>query len=160
MDGLEKTSCSREAGIWYDIRYLISTHVFLRHHRRRPTSSRETHHPQRLANCHLVLIHPAQTRPPSKPQNKTQKSAGYPLIFHSSSRPLVPCFDLSFELPPNKPVNQDIPGIDKVPAGGYSLPLTVTLGVQVHHWSSGTLLSADGMCWPQPRQVAFAIGCF
>lgn len=76
---------------------------------------------------------------------------------HSSPRLLDSCFALSFELPPpNKLLSQDIPGIDTEPAGGYSLPLTVTLGVHVHHWSSGTPLRAEGMCWPQPRQVAFA----
>jgi hypothetical protein len=50
------------------------------------------------------------------------------------------------------PASQDAPGICTLAAGGYSLPLNLTLGSQVHHWSSGTPDMALSMWLPQPRQ--------
>lgn len=43
-------------------------------------------------------------------------------------------------------------------AGGYALPPTTTGGVQVHHWSSGTPESAEGMWLPHPRHDLLAAG--
>lgn len=51
----------------------------------------------------------------------------------------------------------DAPGISNLAAGGYSLPLTLVRGPQVHHWLSGTPASAWGIWLPQPRHVFFAI---
>ncbi|KAH7313316.1 hypothetical protein B0I35DRAFT_434858 [Stachybotrys elegans] len=64
-------------------------------------------------------------------------------------------FLFGLSAPPSIPESHDRPGTDILAAGGYSLPSTVTRGWQVHHWSSGTPESADGMWFPQPRHVFF-----
>ena len=40
--------------------------------------------------------------------------------------------------------------------GGYVFPSLVTLGVQVHRFSSGMLSMTLGICLPQPHQEAFS----
>lgn len=68
------------------------------------------------------------------------------------------CF--AFPSPPPPPTRfLSHPGADiwDLAAGGYDLPSTLTLGSQVHHWSSGTPARAEGMWFPQPRHVFLAL---
>lgn len=38
--------------------------------------------------------------------------------------------------------------------GGYSFPFTIFFGAHVHHSLSGIASRTEGICWPQPHQVA------
>ncbi|KAH6704044.1 hypothetical protein BKA61DRAFT_617782 [Leptodontidium sp. MPI-SDFR-AT-0119] len=59
-----------------------------------------------------------------------------------------------FQTPPTAPTGPESQlGLD--PFGGYCLPSASTFGSQVQRSSAGTLSITEGMCLPQPHQVAF-----
>lgn len=88
--------------------------------------------------------------------NTTEHTTNAPLPVHPV-RPIPPATSLS--APFDAVLCSRRPPDDyDFACGGYDLPLTSTLGSQVHHWSSGTLAKTEGMWLPQPRQVCFAAG--
>jgi len=108
---------------------------------------------------HLKQIHPSQIKPysfhlysthlnsiPSHPirtqiANPSESLTHFPPTTHFQAPATTPA----------GPASQ----LALAALGGYCLPSNSTFGSQVHRSSAGTLSMTDGMCLPQPHQVAF-----